>query len=204
MTAPPRKAPRPLARAAQTAIAAAAVADVFRALEFREHTVPDLVSQQDEAPHDPILGTQIFFWLMTLSAVLFLVWLARARRNALHLSPEAEVPTGGWVTGAWFVPLVNLFVPLQHVLAIGRASSPAWDRKRDTTLAGLWWAGWVGHGLALTAVAQISPGSMAGLVVSEVLMAAAAVLLILVIERITALQSAALYRPAPVPTLAEV
>lgn len=204
MTAPPRKAPRLLARAAQTAIAAAAVADVFRALEFREHTVPHLVSQQDEAPQDSVLGTQIFIWLMTLSTVLFLVWLARARRNARESSPEAQLPTGGRLIGAWFVPVVNLFVPLRHVLSIGRASSAAWDRMRDTTLVSLWWAAWLGHGIALTTAFKVAPESMAGLVVAEVLMAAAAVLLILVIERVTTLQSAALDRPAPVLSPAEV
>ncbi|MFD3457716.1 DUF4328 domain-containing protein [Streptomyces sp. NPDC058691] len=204
MTSPPRKAPRLLARAAQTAIAAAAVADVFRALEFRERTVPHLVSQQNEAPRDSVLGTQIFIWLMTLSAVLFLVWLARSRRNALELSPGAKLPGGGRLIGAWFVPVVNLFVPLRHVLAIGRASSAAWDRKRDTTLVSLWWAAWLGHGIALTTTFKVAPESMAGLVVAEVLMAVAAVLLILVIERVTSLQAAALDAPAPVPSPVEV
>ncbi|MFF3561007.1 DUF4328 domain-containing protein [Streptomyces sp. NPDC002574] len=204
MTSPPRKAPRLLVRAAQTAIAAAAAADFFRALEFREHTVPQLVSQQDEAPQDSVLGTQIFIWLMTLSTVLFLVWLSRTRRNAQELSPEAQVPTGGRLIGAWFVPVVNLFVPLRHVLAIGRASSAAWDRKRDTALVSLWWAAWVGHGLALTTTFKVAPESMAGLVVAEGLMAAAALLLIVVIERITALQSAALDRLAVAPSPVEV
>ncbi|MFF3407259.1 DUF4328 domain-containing protein [Streptomyces sp. NPDC002742] len=98
----------------------------------------------------------------------------------------------GWTIGAWFVPLVNLVAPRRLVLDIGRASSTSWEEKRDTTLVNLWWAAWIAHGLVLLTANQVAPGSMAFLLVAEVLVIAAAVLLGLVIERITVLQSAAL------------
>jgi hypothetical protein len=121
-----------------------------------------------------------------------LPWLARSRRNAQLLSPRSSVPTPGWTIGAWFIPLVNLVAPRRLVLDIGRASSTSWEETRDTTLVNLWWAAWIGHGLVLVTANRVAPGSMALLVAAEALMIAAAVLLGLVIERITVLQSAAL------------
>ena len=196
MTSTALRAPRTLARCAQTAIGVAAVADVFRAVALRDHRL-----HPSDASSESGSVSEIFIYLMTLAIVLFLVWLARARRNAESLSPSSPVPTAGWTIGAWFVPVVNLFAPRQSVLDIGRASSPAWEEKRDVRLVTLWWAAWIGHGLTVTTATQVAPESMALLVTAEALMIAAAVLLGLVIERITALQSGALRATAPAEPL---
>ena len=134
----------------------------------------------------------IFGNLMMLASVLFLVWLVRSRRNAQELTPRAVLPSPGWTIGAWFTPVANLFVPRRFVLCIGRASSVSWEEQRDTTLVNLWWAAWIAHVSVVVVASGAVPGSMAVLVVAEALMIAAAVLVGLVIERITALQSAAL------------
>ncbi|WP_371657455.1 DUF4328 domain-containing protein [Streptomyces sp. NBC_00280] len=199
MTSTARKAPWILARSAQTAIAAAAVADAFRAVAVRDQ----YLHPSDASQHQSGLISMIFLYVMTIATVLFLVWLARSRRNAQELSPEAPVPSRGWMIGAWFIPVANLFVPRRFVLDIGRASSPSWEQKRDTTLVNLWWGAWTTHALVLVVAGQAAPGSMAILVVAEALMLAAAVLLGIVIERITALQSAALSTTAPVAPLAQ-
>jgi hypothetical protein len=143
----------------------------------------------------------VFVYLMTLAIVLFLMWLAESRSNAQLLSPKSSVPTPGWTIGAWFIPVVNLFAPRRSVLDIGRASSPSWEEKRGTTLVDLWWAAWIVHGLALVTATRVAPNSLALLVVAEASMIAAAVLLGLVIERITSLQSAALSVSVPVEPL---
>lgn len=197
MTSTARKGPRILARSAQAAIAAAAVADAFRAAAVRDH----YLHHTDASLHKSGFISMIFLYLMTLAIVLFLVWLARSRRNAQELSPLASVPSRGRTIGAWFIPVVNLFVPRRLVLDIGRASSASWER--DTTLVNLWWAAWITHALVLVVAGRVAPGSMAFLVVAEALMIAAAVLLGLVIERITALQSAALGATVPVAPLAQ-
>lgn len=176
-----RRAPRILARCAQLALAAAAVADAFRAVAARDHYLHPTVASL----HRSGSVSMVFFDLMTLAIVLFLVWLARSRSAAQALSPEAALASRGWTIGAWFIPVVNLFVPRRLVLDIGRASSPAWEQKRGTTLVNLWWAAWVAHAVVLVVVGRLAPGSMAVLVVAETLMLAAAVLLGLVIERIT-------------------
>jgi len=175
----------------------AAVTDVFRAAAIRNHYL-----HGTDASESGFIS-MAFVYLMTLAIVLFLVWLTQSRRNAQELSPGAAVPSRGRTIGMWFIPVVNLVVPRGIVLAIGRASSASWAEKRDTTLVNVWWAAWVGHGLALTVASRVAPGSMAFLVVEEALMIAAAVLAGLVIERITALQSAALGAAVPAEPLAQ-
>jgi hypothetical protein len=187
MTSAARKAPRILARSAQAAIAAAAVADIFRAVAVRN----DYLHHTEASLHESGLVSMIFVDLMTLATVLFLVWLVRCRNNAQELSSQASVPSRGRTIGAWFVPVVNLFAPRQVVLGIGRASSAAWEERRDTTLVNLWWAAWVAHALVVVA-SRVAPEPMALLVVAEALMVAAAVPAGLVVERVTVLQNAAL------------
>jgi len=198
MTSAARRAPRFLARSAQAVIAAAAVADVFRAAALRDH----YLHPTDASLHRSGFISMIFLYLMTVATVLFLVWLARSRRNAQELSPGATVPSPGWTIGAWFVPVVNLVAPRRFVLDIGRAGSASWG-KRETALVNLWWATWVAHALVLVVASRVAPGSMAFLVVTEALIIAAAVLVGLVIERVTALQSAALRATVPVAPTAQ-
>ncbi|MFE0547081.1 DUF4328 domain-containing protein [Streptomyces sp. NPDC058891] len=199
MTSTAHKAPWILARSAQAAIAAAAVADPFRGAAVRDH----YLHPTDASLHKSGFIFMIFLYLMTFAIVLFLVWLARSRRNAQELSPQASLPSRGWTIGAWFIPLVNFFVPRQFVLDIGRASSASWEEKRDATLVNLWWVAWIAHAVVRVAGGRVAPGSMAVLVMAEALVIAAAVLLGLVIERITALQSAALGATVPVAPLAQ-
>lgn len=199
MTSTARKGPWILARSAQAAIAAAAVADVFRAAAVRDH----YVHPTNASPHKSGSISMIFLYLMSLAIVLFLVWLARSRRNAQELSPQASVPSRARTIGAWFTPVVNFYVPRRFVLDIGRASSASWKEKRDTTLVNLWWGAWITHALVLVVAGQVAQGSMAFLLTAEALMIAAAVLLGLVIERITALQSSALDATVPVAPLAQ-
>ncbi|MEV0481978.1 DUF4328 domain-containing protein [Streptomyces sp. NPDC050508] len=198
MTSTARKAPWILARSAQAAIAVAAVVDVFRAAAVRDH----YLRPTDASLHTSGFIFMIFLYVMTLAIVLFLVWLARSRSNAQALSPGASIPSRGWTIGAWLIPVVNLFVPRRLVLDIGRASSASWEQKRDTTLVNLWWVAWITHALVLVAGGRVAPGSMAFLVVAEALMIVAGVLMGLVIERITALQSAEFGATVPVAPLA--
>lgn len=197
MTSTARRAPRILVRSAQLAIAVSAVADVFRAAAVRDQYL-----DRSDASESGLIS-MVFVYLTTLAIVLFLVWLTQSRRNAQELMPGAAVPSRGRTIGMWFIPLVNLIVPRGIILAIGRASSASWEEKRDTTLVNAWWAAWVGHGLVLTVASRVAPGSMAFLVVEEALMIAAAVLAGLVIERITALQNAALGATVPAEPLAQ-
>jgi hypothetical protein len=199
MTSTVRKAPWILARSAQVAIAVAAVADVARAAAIRDHHL----HHTDASLRTSGFVSMIFVYLMTLAIVLFLVWLARSRRNAQELSPGGSVPSGGWTIGAWFIPVVNFFVPRQLILDIGRASSASWEQQRGTTLVNRWWIAWILHAVVLVVAGRVAPGSMALLVVAETFMITAAVLLGLVIERVTAMQRTALGATVPVAPLAQ-
>ncbi|MFF6825759.1 DUF4328 domain-containing protein [Streptomyces longwoodensis] len=172
---------------------------MFRAAAVRDHVLHATAASQ----HRSGLVSMVFVDLMTVAVVLFLVWLARSRRNAQELSPRAPLPGAVWTVGAWFVPVVNFIVPRRFVLDIGRASSLAWREKRDTTLVNLWWAAWVAHALVLTVANRTDPGSMPLLVLAEALMITAAVLLVLVIERVTTLQGFALGDTAPATRLGQ-
>ncbi|MFF4360793.1 DUF4328 domain-containing protein [Streptomyces sp. NPDC001604] len=182
-------APWLLARFAQAAIVAAAVADVFRALALRAHQLHPTNASLNRFG----FRSMVFVNLMTAAAVLFLVWFSRCRRNARVLSPGAASEPGVWAVVAWLIPVVNLWVPRGLVLDVHRASSLRTAEKgRDEILVNVWWAAWAGH--TVTALASRFGGgtSMPLLVVSEALNLAAAVLVLFVIQRITGQQSAAL------------
>lgn len=90
MTSTAPKAPWILARSAQVAIAVAAVADAFRAAAVRDH----YLRHTDASLHKSGFISMIFAYLMSLTIVLFLVWLARSRHNAQELSPGPRSRVG--------------------------------------------------------------------------------------------------------------
>lgn len=86
--------------------------------------------------------------------VLSLAWLHRATSNVRALGsidPGFSPASAIWW---WVVPFANLVKPVQLVAALRNDSDPAapsrfrtWSRP-SSTLVGLWWAGWIGQGLA--------------------------------------------------------
>lgn len=192
-------APWLLARFAQAAIAAAAVADVFRALALRAHDLHPTNASLNEFG----FRSMVFVNLMTAAAVVFLVWFSRCRRNARMLSPGAASQPGVWAVVAWLIPVVNLWVPRGLVLEVHRASSPGTAEKgRDEVLVNVWWAAWAGHTVIAVASRFGDGTSRPLLVVTEALNLAAAVLAVFVIQRVTARQSAALRAASPTPVAA--
>jgi hypothetical protein len=76
---------------------------------------------------------------VVVTAVVFLVWLARARTNAeLIAGPASQRLSRGWTIGGWFCPVVNLWFPYRIMSDIYRASSPRTDVSG--AVVGLWWA----------------------------------------------------------------
>jgi hypothetical protein len=74
-----------------------------------------------------------------VALVMFMVWLYRARINADGRGwPQRESP--GWAIGAWFVPVVNLWLPFQIMADIWRAGLPPEERANRAILPGIWWA----------------------------------------------------------------
>ncbi len=53
-------------------------------------------------------------WLLLIPEIIFLIWQYRVARGARMLGyPARHSP--GWGVGAWFVPVVSLFIPVQAI-----------------------------------------------------------------------------------------
>jgi hypothetical protein len=81
--------------------------------------------------------------IFVIAAVLVIIWLYRARRNLDAFGLPATM-RAGWAIGGWFVPFVNLVVPVRVMLDVGRKSAI----RRAGALTGIWWAAWLGSYVA--------------------------------------------------------
>jgi Domain of unknown function (DUF4328) len=144
--------------------------------------------------------------VLLAAAVVFIVWLWRVRWNAEMFCRGEHRFTRGWVLGSWICPVVNLWYPKQVVDDIVAASDlrtpPQTPALRDipgTRLVWAWWLTWV-VGLVSGNVVQrgilvaaTAPGQLRTNVVLSTISAlfttAAAVLAVMLIERIDELQT---------------
>lgn len=131
-----------------------------------------------------------------VTAILFWQWMRRAYNNLPTFGRVGQHNTA-WAFWGWVVPIMNLFRPYQMMKELWLAPSPQ-GPNRDATLIGWWWAFWLIDGFigqtvlrqyrdpssidALTTVTQVE---MAG----SVLNIATGVLGLLIIKRITLMQS---------------
>jgi hypothetical protein len=131
------------------------------------------------------------------TAVVFLVWFHRARVNAGLLGPEEQRRGPGWAVGSWFIPFANLWLPRAVAGDIWDASEH--DKRVPRTVLNAWWALWVLSCLAnrvagrlweraeeVDAIRRAALGLVAGSAVDLV----AAVLAVLFVRRLTAMQHA--------------
>ncbi|MGE0606455.1 MAG: DUF4328 domain-containing protein [Pirellulales bacterium] len=84
--------------------------------------------------------------------VVLLMWFHRVHSNLPALGAAGLQYTPGWAVGAWFVPILNLFRPIQIAGEIWRASDPEnirhsdpryWKNQPGSALLVLWWSGWI-------------------------------------------------------------
>jgi hypothetical protein len=140
------------------------------------------------------------------AAVVFIVWLWRVRWNAEMFCRGEHRFTRGWVLGSWICPVVNLWYPKQVVDDIVAASDPATDPHTTslkdlpgTRLVWAWWLTWV---VGLVTGNIVQRGVLAGSTqlgdlrtnvvlssISALFTTAAAVLAVILIERLDELQS---------------
>ncbi|MFJ4679224.1 DUF4328 domain-containing protein [Kitasatospora sp. NPDC088783] len=125
--------------------------------------------------------------LLTLAtAVVFIVWLYRVRVNVEVICPQVYQRGRGWTIGAWFIPFANLYLPWRVTADIWNASGPT-DRHGvpqpvRTGVVNAWWTAWVVSlvlGRLQAPVLEIA---------SELVTAVAAVLAVLVVHGLTAMQ----------------
>ncbi|MFD4030358.1 DUF4328 domain-containing protein [Streptomyces sp. NPDC058637] len=141
--------------------------------------------------------------LLTLlpAAVVFILWFRRVRLNAEVFDASQQTMKPGWAVGGWFVPVGNFWLPRRVAGGIWTASAQtntdgSWRTVSHAPL-NLWWAAWVldllfGRYASRKYERAELPQEVvdaAGLVVaSDVLDIVAAVLAILFVRRLTAMQ----------------
>jgi Domain of unknown function (DUF4328) len=88
--------------------------------------------------------------LFLVTAIAFLVWLYRAEVNARALGAEDMMVSPGWAVGWFFVPLVQLVMPLIAVRELWKASATPrdWQLGPVSPITALWWACWLATSIA--------------------------------------------------------
>ncbi|MFG2867564.1 DUF4328 domain-containing protein [Streptomyces sp. NPDC048338] len=140
---------------------------------------------------------------LLVTGIGFLVWFHRARVNGEVFQPGGFTQTRGWAIGSWFIPLVHLLLPFRICLQIWMASAPlgpgATPRRVSTALPTAWWALWAGSGVLYAVADQMFKraeepeawrNSLTVGILADALMAASAVLAILFVRKLTAMQYA--------------
>ncbi|WP_405938439.1 DUF4328 domain-containing protein [Streptomyces sp. NBC_00726] len=207
------RSPVGLGKAVCVLLGAAAVADVL-SIAAGVHTRMLLADGLDDGfltvdDHeltlaDNMTGSAGVLQLLTFvaTAVVFLVWLRRVRRNAEVFDPSAHSLRPGWAIGGWFVPVGNLWLPYRVVSGVWSASAPLDGHGRRPVvprgLLNAWWAALVVDQLVSRGVtryyadAETADEVIHGLdllAATDALDLGAAVLAILVVRRVTAMQS---------------
>lgn len=79
---------------------------------------------------------------MTVTSILVLVWLRRARINAERFDWRQR-RARAWIFWGWLIPIGNLWIPFQIVGDIWRAGLPPDERRGIAWLPVLWWVSWL-------------------------------------------------------------
>ncbi|MGI5341687.1 DUF4328 domain-containing protein [Streptomyces sp. CA-181903] len=147
-------------------------------------------------------------------AVLFLVWFHRVRSNAEVFRSDGHRLRRGWSIWGWMVPVVNLWFPKQIADDVWAASLPyrpdGSPVHAPRTVVNWWWGLWIatlllgrGSGRMYDRAETFEEIRLATgvLMVADVVDIAAAVLALLFVRRLTALQDAKAHQ-GPVPPVA--
>ncbi|MFE2009243.1 DUF4328 domain-containing protein [Streptomyces sp. NPDC059491] len=142
------------------------------------------------------------FMVFLATAIVFVLWFHRLRRNAEVWAPDLQGRTPGFAIGCWFIPFGNLWIPRAIAVDIWRASRRepyAADGRGELALLNGWWTCWVVGTLVNWVSGQMyktesttENWTMATQwsLVGYVLDAVAAVLAILFVRRLTSMQHA--------------
>ncbi len=156
------------------------------------------------------------------SGVAFLLWFHGAHRNLKALGEQETKFTSGWAVGGFFVPLVNLVLPVLVMREVWqgsdprsvRASSDSQDRPSapgTPAFLGWWWAAFLAMGLAADVVVFLAMSVRMGTpltlelatevalaeLVTGFMVVISGILSIAVVSRITAWQRARIARGLP-------
>lgn len=151
-----------------------------------------------------VVGLFSFAIQVTL-IVVFCMWIYRAHDNLELLGVEGRQYTSGWAVGYFFVPILNLYRPLQVMQEIWKASDPQvppgsqeWRNNPNSALAGFWWAFWLISSIANNISIRVALSAAPSLddlrmearveIFADATALVAGLLLILIIQRIMSRQ----------------
>lgn len=175
----------------------------------------DLQRRSDDAD-DFVTAAALIMIVCSLAVfVLLLVWMWRVAKNAELAGRARPRFAPGWTIGGWFIPLANLVIPVLVMQDLWRGSDPSvargdpdWRRAAGSGLVGWWWAthlvaairfGGGGEADSRSELERLR-GFDAAASVGMLVAIAAAILLILVVRRITRRQES-LFAGRPVTTV---
>ncbi|PWG11535.1 hypothetical protein DF268_21165 [Streptomyces sp. V2] len=131
------------------------------------------------------------------TVVVYLCWFWRVRVNGEVFEPGGHAKRRGWTIGAWFVPVVNLWFPRRVMVDVWNASAPLGQRVSHG-LVNAWWTLWV-LWLVVSRVVSVQDRKaetfaeyrqvMGVTMVMDAVGAAAGVLALLVVLRVTRMQN---------------
>jgi hypothetical protein len=151
-------------------------ASAFRSVGHQLRVAYDAAQAGRTAPsfHAPSLSNPltVVIGLATIAAVVVAcIWQYRAATASRALGfPSRRSP--GWGVGAWFVPIVNLWIPYAAI----RDCLPTGDPQRAHVLR--WWLAWIIGG-ALSALASLCAFFSSGVALAVSIPAALALLAVI-------------------------
>lgn len=206
------RSPRGLALAVSLLLGAAAAVNLFSAavsgyahsLMKRVIADPAAVAERTLDRSDLLTGIAgaLQGVILLATAVVFIIWFHRVRVNGEIMRPDAFSQTRGWAIGGWFVPIGNLFLPYRTARETWTASTPFAPDGSFRTVSPApvtaWWVTWV-SALVLDRVSgymykradtpEALRDASAAAMVGCVATAAAAVLAVLFVRKLTAMQT---------------
>ncbi len=111
------------------------------------------------------MAALLYIVLLIVSGIVSLIWVYGAMRNARALRPTGITNTPAWAVGWFFVPLANLYKPIevmQEIWVASRGPLPERGYQKPSSLIIWWWClNIVGN--AITTIAGKMDGSSEGL-----------------------------------------
>lgn len=166
---------------------------------------PDRIGDESLGLSDVLTALAGGLQLLTVlgTATVFIIWFHRVRVNGEIFRPNAFTQARGWAIGAWFIPIGNLFLPYRIARQIWTASAQLGpdgsSRPVSSTPLTAWWVVWVIAACTERAFSRmykyaetpeaLRDASAVG-IVSDLLLVAAAVLAVLFVRKLTAMQNA--------------
>lgn len=96
-----------------------------------------------------LIVSYLYLAIFIISAITFILWFRRAYYN-LHQKVTYLNYSEGWAAGAWFVPIVFWFYPLQIMKELYNETHELLEKnqiqpkaKNNQLLIGCWWALWI-------------------------------------------------------------